>query len=263
MRPENRAVALGKWFLFWTAIGCIFSLQLRWYYELPWPTAVFWGLADWYLWGLIAAGTFVAIRSLMGRGWSLRPRIGLYVLAGPAAAALHVAMTMIVGSVSDPAIGLEWGSYFAALYAKKLTLNLLTFATIVTACEYANKRNQARGRKFLARKGDTTRLVSPEQIIWGEVCGNYINLHTANGMWPVRETLTRLINCLPERRFVKVSRSQFANIDSIRECAGGPEGLRIHLTDGSSVNVARRHVARVRQALREYCKFDESSGEFS
>ena len=259
MARKKAGAGIGRWFLLWTSIGCIFALQLRWYYDLPWSVSFFWGLVDWYLWGLLALGIFSGVRLLGKRGWRIRSRVLLYAVSGPVIAALHVVLTMILGSgIGDLPIGLDWTSYFQTLYAKKLTLNLLTFAAVVATCEHLAKRAPEQDGIFLARKGNSTRLVRPDQIIWGEVCGNYVNLHTEDGMWPVRETLTRLTQQLPEQRFLKISRSLMVNLDRVRELSTGSGAVRIGLSDGSTVRVARRHAARVRQAIRDYCASGET-----
>ncbi|MBT8079272.1 MAG: LytTR family transcriptional regulator [Gammaproteobacteria bacterium] len=245
--------AAGKWFLLWTAIGCVFSLQLRWYYELPWSTSIFWGLADWYLWGLLAIGVFKGVGSLKDLGWRGRSRLILYALTAPVLAAIHVVLTMVVGGIDDLPGTTNLPGYFQALYAKKLTLNLLTFGAIAAVCEHLLSRAPRRDGSFLAKVGETTRVVDADQIIWGEVFGNYVNLHTKDGVWPVRETLTSMMRHLPPQQFVQISRSRMVNLDCVRELSSKSGRIRIALTDGSESQVARRHGARVRQALRDYC----------
>lgn len=246
--------AVGKWFLVWTSIGCVFSMQLRWHYELSWSLSIFWGLADWYLWGLLALAIFRGVRALRALSWPLHLRLLACSLAAPALAAVHVALTMIVGSINDPPLVADWLNYFPALYAKKLTLNLLTVGAVVAFCEYVGDRLQGTQASFLARIGDATRVVCADQIIRGEVAGNYVNLHTSDGLWPVRETLTRMMQALPRRNFVQISRSGMVNLDCVRELISKDSALRIALTDGTEIPVARRHRARVRQALRDYCR---------
>lgn len=245
--------AIGKWFLLWTSIGCIFAVQLWWYYELPWPLAIFWGISDWYLWGLLAIGVLATVRHLKNYEWSFRSRVVLYVLSAPVIVATHVGLTMIVGGIANLPVGQDWLGYFQALFAKKLMLNLLTISAVVVACEYLCQRAARRDGKFLAHKRGSTRLVDPEQINWGEVNGNYVILHTDDGAWPVRETLTRLMGLLPEDLFLKVSRSHMVNLDQVRGFKDGPGGANIVLLDGSNVRVSRRYAALVRQALRKYC----------
>lgn len=257
--PERR-VAILRWFIIWTTIGCIFSLQLRWHYKLPWSLSVFWGLADWYLWGVLALTVFVGIRLLKRLKWNPRRRLLLYALAAPAVAGVHVVLTMIVGGDGDIAARIGWFGYFGALYAKKLTLNVLTFSALILVGERltAKATIPSQAPTFPARFGETTRFVSPEEVFWGEVGGNYVNLHTRDGVWPVRITLNQILQRLPKRQFVQVSRSGLINLGKVRAMQSDSGSLSVILVDGSSVPVARRHHSKVRQALRDHCGLENS-----
>ncbi len=260
MVTHERRIAILRWFLIWTSVGCLFSLQLRWHYDLPWSLSLFWGLADWYLWGLLALAIFVGVRSLRRLGWNRRRRFLLYIAAAPVVAGIHVLLTMVVGGGNDDLVtGMDWVGFFYALYAKKLTLNILTFGVLTLLGERLTSQLPAQARTepvteaFPARIGQTTRFVSPEEIFWGEVCGNYVNLHTKGGIWPVRITLTQTVQRHPRQRLLKVSRSRLINLDKVRAMKSDAGALSVILSDGSEVRVARRHAPQVRKMVREYC----------
>ena len=195
------------WFLLWTAVGGLFSLQLRWYYGLPWSLSVFWGFADWYLWSFLALGVFAVIRKLIKIAWPIKLRALAYCFAAPMVAALHVVLTMIVAGSNEVPQGHTLSEYFAALYAKKLTLNVLTFAAIAGIGDWLATRAQqappaVAAVGFMAKHGTRRRLVKPEEVIWGEVCGNEVLLHCRDGCWSVPLTMTQLLEKLPEKGFL-------------------------------------------------------------
>lgn len=266
MVEQNRQIAILRWFLIWTTIGCLFSLQLRWHYNLSWSLSLFWGLADWYLWGLLALAIFAGVRSLRELGWNRRRRILIYISAAPVVAGIHVVLTMIVGGGSDDLVtGTDWVGFFNALYAKKLTLNILTFGVLTVLGErltsqlLAHAHIEAGAGAFPARIGQTTRFITPEEVYWGEVCGNYVNLHTKEGTWPVRITLTQIMQRHQQHRLIQVSRSRLVNLDKVRAMKSEAGALSVILSDATEVRVARRHGPQVRKILREYCGLDNPS----
>ncbi|MDJ0655370.1 MAG: LytTR family transcriptional regulator DNA-binding domain-containing protein [Xanthomonadales bacterium] len=263
MLAAGRQIAILRWFLIWTTIGCLFSLQLRWHYDLPWSLSVFWGLADWYLWGLLALAIFAGVRALKRLGWESRWRFLLYMGSAPVAAGIHVVLTMIVGGSSDALADAGWVGFFYALYAKKLTLNILTFGVLTLVAERlsaqppAQASGETKAEALPARIGETTRLINPKEIFWGEVSGNYVDLHTRDGVWPVRITLTQLLHRLVQHRFLQVSRSRLINLDQVRAMKSDSGTLSVVLSDGSEIQVARRHGSRVRKTLREFCGLED------
>ena len=256
--PANRTstASIGRWFFLWTSIGCVFALQLRWYHELPWSLSIFWGLADWYLWSLLALPSGMAIRRLRHSRISISARLILYVFLAPIAAALHVILTMLVGGIGGLQPDTQWVDYFQALYAKKLTLNLLTCAAIVAIFERLSNDSPSKDKFFLTKLGDVTRLISADEIIWGEVCGNYVNLHTRDGVWPLRDTLTGLLGRLPREKFVRISRSAMVSLRRVHEQRSDGRSLILSLDNGTRVHVSRRYRSRARHALRNHCLSD-------
>ncbi len=244
----------GRWLLVWTTIGCVFALQLRWYHELPWSLSIFWGLADWYLWGFLAVFAATGIRQLRLQALKLFARLAVYAVLAPLLAALHVVLTMLVAGIGGFQLDTPWADYFQGLYAKKLTLNLLTCAAIVVIFERLSSDSPNSDRLFLARRGEATRLISADEILFGEVCGNCVNLHTRDGVWPVRDTLTGLLERLPYGDFVRISRSTMVSLRRVREQRPDGTSLDLLLEDGSGVRVSRRFRRRVRQALQDYSR---------
>ncbi len=105
--------------------------------------------------------------------------------------------------------------------------------------------DRRRGRdRFMVRHAGRLRLVSVEEITWVEARGNYVHLHTADGPFLLRETLTAMVAVLPADRFVRVHRSAIvalAAVDDVRRVPSGDHELR--LRDGSLVPMSRTHKA--------------------
>ena len=157
---------------------------------------------------------------------------------------------MVVGGTNDLPAGLTLTGYFAALYAKKIMLNLLTFGVLATIGEQLTYKPQIHATNLLGKLGDVTRIIAPEEIIWGEVCGNYMNLHTKHGIWPVRLTLVQLMRHLPEQQFVRISRSRVINLDQVQAVTSTAGRLSVTLSNETEHQVARRLTAAVRKAIR-------------
>ena len=239
-----------RWAIATTALGCLFAIQLRFYYGLTWSRSLFWGLTDWYLWGTIALGIIQGVRLLCRANKSTRSKYILYAIAAPFVAGFHVSLTLVISGVSDLPTGLKLLDLFWAMYTKKLVINFLTFSAIVASAEWYLKPKDRRQQPLVARLGDTTRVVSADEIIWGEVSGNYVNLHTNSGVWPVRETLDRLIRRLPKRQFLQVSRSILVNIERVQATRSRSGVLYLVLPDKMEIRVARRRTSAARKLLQ-------------
>jgi len=238
-----------------TLLGSAFALQLHWHYGIEWSISFFWGLTDWYLWGLLGLGMIAAVGSLSCHLASLLHRAFVYVVLAPIVAGVHVILTMLFDALVFEFADSGFITEFQTLYAKKLTLNLVAYAVAVAVGEKLAQRPEHRESRLLARLGEQTRVLSPQHIIWGDVAGNYVNLHTTRGVWPVRSTLQDLIRRLPPAQFMQISRSIVVNIDYLEKTTRNNHSLQLRLSDGSSVTVARRFQAQVRKTI--YNRFSQ------
>jgi len=102
-----------------------------------------------------------------------------------------------------------------------------------------------RGReRFVVRHAGRLRLVAASDVTWIEARGNYVHLHTGEGPFLLRETMTELAAALPRDRFVRVHRSAIVAIAQVTEFERLPSGdfeLRLH--DGTRVPMSRTHKA--------------------
>lgn len=232
-----------------TAIGLAFAAQLRWHYGVPWTASIFWGLSDWYLWGIL--GVFMAFtarymeQAQVDRG----TRVVFMFLAAPVIISLHVVLTILVGTLIEP-VQVGYLETFRALFSKKLTLNIVTFVTLSLIVQILVKRNRSSGRAILAKRGDVSRWLHPDQIITAEALGNYVKLNTDDGHWLIRNTLGNTEQLLGED-FLRISRFQVVNLSHIKSFREDSPHLILMLADDCEIRVAKRKRTEVRQKLQE------------
>lgn len=102
-------------------------------------------------------------------------------------------------------------------------------------------------QRFLVRKLDREFLIDVDSIDWAQANGNYVNLHVAGRVYPMRSTMAALEEKLDPARFVRVHRSHIVSLSRIASIEPLDTGdARIHLLDGTVVACSRRH----RDALR-------------
>ncbi len=84
---------------------------------------------------------------------------------------------------------------------------------------------KARGRdRFVVKHAGRLQLVHAHAIHWVEARGNYVHLHTADGAFLLRETLTALADVLPRERFLRVHRSAIVALPEVTAMRRLPAG---------------------------------------
>lgn len=103
----------------------------------------------------------------------------------------------------------------------------------------------ARGRdRFVVKHGGRLRLVHAAEIRWIEARGNYVHLHTADGPFLLRETLTALATGLDPERFLRVHRSALVALPEVTAMERQPSGdYELLLRCGERVPMSRTHKA--------------------
>jgi DNA-binding LytR/AlgR family response regulator len=105
-----------------------------------------------------------------------------------------------------------------------------------------------RPERLLVKKFGKEFLVNVRDIEWAEASGNYVNLHVANRIYPLRDTMNNLYQRLDPDKFARVHRSYIVNVDCVSEIEPLDTGdARIHLHNRAQVPVSRRY----RDALRD------------
>ncbi|WP_115720380.1 LytR/AlgR family response regulator transcription factor [Gallaecimonas mangrovi] len=95
---------------------------------------------------------------------------------------------------------------------------------------------------LLVKKLDREYLVKVADIEWMQASANYVNLHSKGRVYPLRSTLTNLLEKLAPEGFIRVHRSHAVNpsaIDNMRYYDSG-DG-EITLKSGTTVALSRRY----------------------
>lgn len=230
-----------------TLVGLVFAFQLRFHYEVPWPTSIFWGLSDWYLWGILAAA-MVAVARKARNFIGFQLRTVAWIMAAPVVISIHVVLTIVVGTIIEP-VSTAFDEAFRGLFAKKLTLNLVTYAVLALIAEGLARNPNQKKKTVLAKRGDESRFLDPKEIIFARALGNYVRMATDDGHWLIRSTLGNSEELLgPE--FIKTSRSELVNIGRVTGYREKSPHLILLLSDGAELRVAKRRRAMVRKELQ-------------
>ena len=110
---------------------------------------------------------------------------------------------------------------------------------------------QQTGQRFAVRSGQTTSLISPQDIDWIEADGNYAILHVGQRNHFLRDTMSALEKELPATAFTRVSRSAILHLDRVKEIRTGPGNQHFAiLNDGQQVLI-KRSIREITKRLRE------------
>ncbi len=88
------------------------------------------------------------------------------------------------------------------------------------------------------------------QVEWFSADGDYVQAHTAERGYLMRDRMGRLESALSRSRFVRVHRSTLVNIDAVARVASGPNGQLLLTThSGTELQVGRRARKTIRDVL--------------
>jgi LytTr DNA-binding domain len=129
-----------------------------------------------------------------------------------------------------------------------LLLRLRGEARLLTAPDTGSPAEAIeRPSRFLVRKLGAEFLVAAHDIEFLEAAENYVNLHVRGRVYPLRSTMTAILDRLDPARFVRVHRSYIVNLDFLDQIEPLDTGdARLLLKNGSRVPCSRRY----RSALR-------------
>jgi DNA-binding LytR/AlgR family response regulator len=104
--------------------------------------------------------------------------------------------------------------------------------------------------RLLVKKLGKEFIVRVEDIEWLESSGNYVNLNIGNRIYPLRATLSTLVDQLEPRGFRRVHRSHAVNLDFVESISPLESGdATITLRNGKTLNLSRRYRTEFRQHL--------------
>jgi hypothetical protein len=96
-------------------------------------------------------------------------------------------------------------------------------------------------RRIEIRDGARRIWVEPDEILWIEAAGNYVELHLAGRSLLQRQTLSALENELADLGFVRIHRSRLVNRKHVRATASNDSGdFTVTLSDGRQIAGGRR-----------------------
>ncbi|MEY4488735.1 MAG: hypothetical protein RIQ79_1243 [Verrucomicrobiota bacterium] len=94
--------------------------------------------------------------------------------------------------------------------------------------------------RLAIKDDDRTVFVPVGEVDWIEASGNYAIVHAGKQRHILRETMAWLDGQLPEKEFLRVSRSAIVNLASVRELQPGVGGESVLLLrDGTTLEVSR------------------------
>lgn len=113
-------------------------------------------------------------------------------------------------------------------------------------------RRPAYLERMAVRSGGHVQVVRMQEVDWIEAAGDYVCLHVQEGgKHYIRETMQALEEKLDPRRFVRIHRSAFVNLERIRELRSEESGYAVLLHDGTELKLSRTYQAQVLALLDE------------
>lgn len=134
--------------------------------------------------------------------------------------------------------------FLALIYLyRHIVLRLQGEASLLGVPDHADQKHQEPeperilvkklGREFLVKINDIERI---------EASGNYVNLHIAKRVYPLRETLTKMEKRLDNTKFKRIHRSHMINLDQVEEIRPFESGdAQVLLNNGSTVPMSRTY----------------------
>lgn len=164
----------------------------------------------------------------------------------------------------------SWWSQFGYEYLKDFRTYMLILACVYLyhfivlrlrgeagfVGESAEAPSDAPADRFVVKKLGREFLVKVADIEWIESAGNYVNLHVAGKVYPLRGTMTAIAAQLEPRGFVRVHRQAIVNLERVREIHVFDSGDgTLTLDTEALVPMSRRY----RQSLNEQVRSDRAT----
>jgi two-component system, LytTR family, response regulator len=97
-------------------------------------------------------------------------------------------------------------------------------------------------QRFAVRIGARIRVIPLSAVDWFEAADNYVALHTSDGQYLVRETLSALESRLPRSAYARTHRSAIVTLERVREWKALTSGdAEIRLASGETVPLSRSY----------------------
>lgn len=206
-----------------------------------------WQLLVWLPW----VGYYYVVRFLVRRLGTYQdatlPGLGMHALAATLVAMSHLAWFWQISQLASPFLGVSGTRYgvYAFFFVFWFLIDLLLYWAVFLRPdpdEIADEQAPATAstERFAVRTGRSQRLVPAAEIRWIEAQGYYAALHTDDGCFLLRRSLTRLEEELDPEMFIRVHRSTIVNINNVMSLKKSGNGsCSLTLTDGTSRSVSR------------------------
>jgi DNA-binding LytR/AlgR family response regulator len=102
--------------------------------------------------------------------------------------------------------------------------------------------------------GGCTRFVERGAIRFVEASHDYVRLHTADGAFLARYSISLLEKAWREAGFIRVHRRYLVSLRHLSELRLRPDGGRSVIVAGAELPVSRRHAALLRTLVAERLK---------
>lgn len=140
--------------------------------------------------------------------------------------------------------------YYIARFGYQRLIGEASLITSDTTTPPAEKETQTLPEYLLVKKLNKEFLVKVADVQWVEASGNYINLHTHLGVYPLRYTLSRFCEEGAEQGFKRVHRSYAVCIPAIQSITYDETGDgTVTLNNGHTVTLSRRYKDNFKKAL--------------
>lgn len=110
---------------------------------------------------------------------------------------------------------------------------------------------QQKIERLLVKKIGKEFIIKVDDIEWFEASGNYVNLYIKERIYPIRSTLTLLIEQISHKGFCRVHRSHGVKLDQIESITPLSSGdSEIKLINGKILNLSRRYKDNFKLSLK-------------
>lgn len=130
--------------------------------------------------------------------------------------------------------------------ALRYLLKPLTQEAVAEALDAA--RQQIQSNRLTVTADDTTHILNVQDILYAEVQGHYITLHTTHAPLRFRGTLRDIVFKLPGRWFCAAHQSYVVNLLHVRSASQA----EVFLTSGIRIPISRRRQKEFLQAMHDF-----------
>lgn len=116
--------------------------------------------------------------------------------------------------------------------------------------EPESSHNESLTKRLLVKKLGKEFIINLKDVDWIESAGNYVNLHVADRVYPLRQTMNNMQERLSQDDFIRIHRSYMVKIDKIKEMEPLETGdIDIVLDTGKRLRLSRRYKNELKTLL--------------